>query len=281
MNRSISRSRTCAIYDCHRTLCTACPPSLKYTVYTPWQLFYLDSHFPLPPLQGTTDKKGECETCRGKLQDCVGHFGYIRLELPVYHIGYLKAVLLILQCICKVGRDATEKGGGLETDAALSWVVGKVRFPEGWLTPSHGSPARPPRHARARRPQAHMHVAVGGTVSLLSPPTCVRACVRACMSFARTTIHTPPCCENPRCTCFPYKRIHTDWCISWTSLPKSHHNVTLALQDIHPWSLHGMSHPTGALWTVLRRFQVALKVQGGMQCAIMTQLETSSILTVR
>lgn len=54
------------------------------------------------PLQGTTDKKGECATCGGKLQDCVGHFGYIRLELPVYHIGYLKAVLTILQSICKV-----------------------------------------------------------------------------------------------------------------------------------------------------------------------------------
>ena len=27
--------------------------------------------------------------------------GYIKLELPVFHIGYLKAVHAILQCICK------------------------------------------------------------------------------------------------------------------------------------------------------------------------------------
>ncbi|GJP56565.1 hypothetical protein CLOM_g15621 [Closterium sp. NIES-68] len=50
---------------------------------------------------GTTNKKGECTTCNGTLQDCAGHFGYIRLELPVYHIGYFKVILLTLQCICK------------------------------------------------------------------------------------------------------------------------------------------------------------------------------------
>ena len=27
--------------------------------------------------------------------------GYIKLELPVFHIGYMKATLGILQCICK------------------------------------------------------------------------------------------------------------------------------------------------------------------------------------
>ncbi|CAI5461136.1 unnamed protein product [Closterium sp. Yama58-4] len=51
--------------------------------------------------QGTTSKKGECTTCNGTLQDCAGHFGYIRLELPVYHMGYFKVILLIMQCICK------------------------------------------------------------------------------------------------------------------------------------------------------------------------------------
>ena len=33
--------------------------------------------------------------------DCEGHFGHIALELPVFHIGYLKAVTSILQKICK------------------------------------------------------------------------------------------------------------------------------------------------------------------------------------
>lgn len=36
-----------------------------------------------------------------KLADCSGHFGYIQLELPVFHVGYLRHTLAILQCICK------------------------------------------------------------------------------------------------------------------------------------------------------------------------------------
>ena len=75
-----------------------------------------------PALQGTTDKKGECQTCKGKLADCGGHYGarrrhnrllaglssfflphtgYIRLELPVFHVGYFKNIIAILQCVCK------------------------------------------------------------------------------------------------------------------------------------------------------------------------------------
>lgn len=54
-------------------------------------------------MQGTTDKRGECSTCKGKLTDCAGHFGHIRLALPVLHIGYFKHCIAILQCICKVG----------------------------------------------------------------------------------------------------------------------------------------------------------------------------------
>ncbi|GBG75764.1 hypothetical protein CBR_g21008 [Chara braunii] len=50
---------------------------------------------------GTSSKRGECTTCSGKLTDCPGHFGYIQLELPVYHIGYFKNIVNILQCICK------------------------------------------------------------------------------------------------------------------------------------------------------------------------------------
>jgi len=55
----------------------------------------------LDPRLGISDRKLECETCKGKLTDCAGHFGYIKLELPVFHIGYFKHVLSILQCICK------------------------------------------------------------------------------------------------------------------------------------------------------------------------------------
>lgn len=36
------------------------------------------------------------------LQLCTGHFGHIRLPLPVFHIGYLRFIQMILQNICKV-----------------------------------------------------------------------------------------------------------------------------------------------------------------------------------
>ena len=50
---------------------------------------------------GTSDKKMECATCKGRLTECAGHFGYVKLVLPVFHIGYFKHVVQILQCICK------------------------------------------------------------------------------------------------------------------------------------------------------------------------------------
>ncbi|CAG8468336.1 8399_t:CDS:10 [Diversispora eburnea] len=50
---------------------------------------------------GTSDHDILCETCGEKMAQCVGHFGYIKLILPVFHIGYFKAVINILQNICK------------------------------------------------------------------------------------------------------------------------------------------------------------------------------------
>lgn len=38
---------------------------------------------------------------RKKLAECAGHFGYIQLELPVFHAGYFRHTLGVLQCICK------------------------------------------------------------------------------------------------------------------------------------------------------------------------------------
>jgi DNA-directed RNA polymerase beta' subunit len=51
---------------------------------------------------GTTSKMGVCGTCGEKMTECVGHWGYVRLALPVFHIGYFREVIRILQCICKV-----------------------------------------------------------------------------------------------------------------------------------------------------------------------------------
>lgn len=50
---------------------------------------------------GVSDKRSLCETCGLKMADCVGHYGYIRLVLPVFHIGFMKHTVSILQCVCK------------------------------------------------------------------------------------------------------------------------------------------------------------------------------------
>lgn len=55
----------------------------------------------LDPRLGVSDKFSSCATCNRKLVDCAGHYGYIRLALPVFHIGFLRHTLHFLQCICK------------------------------------------------------------------------------------------------------------------------------------------------------------------------------------
>ena len=51
---------------------------------------------------GISSKTEKCDTCGENTSVCSGHFGYIKLELPVFHIGYFKTTLFILQVICKV-----------------------------------------------------------------------------------------------------------------------------------------------------------------------------------
>lgn len=69
-------------------------------------LYDVDSRRPNPngPLDlrlGVSTKEGVCQTCGEGLQSCAGHFGYIDLTLPVYHIGFLKHTINVLNCICK------------------------------------------------------------------------------------------------------------------------------------------------------------------------------------
>jgi DNA-directed RNA polymerase III subunit RPC1 len=61
----------------------------------------VSSLYKLTMMQGAPDKVELCETCGEGLQDCVGHYGVIRLVLPVFHIGYYKLMMTILQNICK------------------------------------------------------------------------------------------------------------------------------------------------------------------------------------
>lgn len=51
---------------------------------------------------GISDKRSICATCGLRMADCVGHYGYIRLVLPIFHVGFLKHIIAILQCTCKV-----------------------------------------------------------------------------------------------------------------------------------------------------------------------------------
>ena len=55
----------------------------------------LDTHM------GVSANTAECQTCRGNLATCHGHFGHIKLALPVFHVGYFKATIQVLQTICK------------------------------------------------------------------------------------------------------------------------------------------------------------------------------------
>ncbi|CAJ0572581.1 unnamed protein product, partial [Mesorhabditis spiculigera] len=55
---------------------------------------------PLDTRLGTA-KGGNCATCGLNFTDCVGHFGFIDLEMPVFHIGYFKLIVNVLQCICR------------------------------------------------------------------------------------------------------------------------------------------------------------------------------------
>lgn len=56
---------------------------------------------PLDLRLGVSTTHGTCETCGERIQKCAGHFGKIELVLPVYHIGFLKRIVEILNCVCK------------------------------------------------------------------------------------------------------------------------------------------------------------------------------------
>jgi len=58
-------------------------------------------HGALDNRMGTSQKDLNCQTCGKGLSDCLGHFGYVNLELPVYHVGYFRAIIQVLQSICK------------------------------------------------------------------------------------------------------------------------------------------------------------------------------------
>ncbi|CAL4127007.1 unnamed protein product, partial [Meganyctiphanes norvegica] len=59
-------------------------------------------HGVLDKRMGVSQKDANCETCAKNLTDCVGHYGYLDLARPVFHVGYFKNTIHLLQNICKV-----------------------------------------------------------------------------------------------------------------------------------------------------------------------------------
>ncbi len=49
---------------------------------------------------GVIDPGLRCRTCGGKVHDCPGHFGYIELARPVFHIRYVPYIYDILRATC-------------------------------------------------------------------------------------------------------------------------------------------------------------------------------------
>ncbi|KAJ2703227.1 DNA-directed RNA polymerase III subunit C1 (rpo31) [Coemansia sp. IMI 203386] len=58
-------------------------------------------HGVLDPRLGISNKNDICQTCFQRMAECVGHWGYIDLCVPVFHFGYFRMTQQILQDICK------------------------------------------------------------------------------------------------------------------------------------------------------------------------------------
>ena len=53
------------------------------------------------PRMGVNVRGGLCGTCGEPHETCPGHFGFVQLELPVFHVGYFRHTQQVLQSICK------------------------------------------------------------------------------------------------------------------------------------------------------------------------------------
>ena len=49
---------------------------------------------------GTLQNGKKCLSCGHSNKDCVGHFGFIRLNIKIIHPLYIKQVMMIMRCLC-------------------------------------------------------------------------------------------------------------------------------------------------------------------------------------
>lgn len=52
------------------------------------------------PRMGVCQREQLCHTCGGDMADCPGHFGHIELARPVFHIGMIDMVRMLLKVFC-------------------------------------------------------------------------------------------------------------------------------------------------------------------------------------
>ncbi|KAF6146859.1 hypothetical protein GIB67_018512 [Kingdonia uniflora] len=74
-----------------------------------WRDKYYEGGGTEPGVNGLLDKHlgpasmtgGKCATCHGDWTTCAGHWGHLKLVLPVFNIGFLPSIIDTLKCICK------------------------------------------------------------------------------------------------------------------------------------------------------------------------------------
>ena len=49
---------------------------------------------------GSTDNTKRCKTCNKDIGSCLGHFGHIKLAVPIYNPLFLDTCIKILRCVC-------------------------------------------------------------------------------------------------------------------------------------------------------------------------------------
>ena len=74
---------------------------INYELYYNYENSSPIPYSPIDPHLGVNQKEKVCPTCNKKIKNCPGHFGYVRLSLPIFHIGFFKNIIEILRCICK------------------------------------------------------------------------------------------------------------------------------------------------------------------------------------
>lgn len=66
------------------------------------------------PRMGVVDHTVRCPTCY--LANCDQHFGYIQLSKPVYRVGTINTVMLVLRCVCRECAKPKFTGCGLQDE---------------------------------------------------------------------------------------------------------------------------------------------------------------------